>query len=231
MPSLYIKRKKRSSSKKKKTFRKKRGMGTKNTPNLVRSGFSGFPQKMVMKHKYFETFDMTNTAGAPAYYSFYLNNMYDPNYTSTGHQPMYYDQMTALYDHYVVIGAKIKVTFQHAATTNTTQNIAIYQNDDGTIGPSYASLHEQSKGKWTTLATGQTNPRTLTMGWSAKKSFGGSILSNANLRGEVGSGPSETQFCSIGIFPSNLSSTQTTNCQVEIEYIAVWFELKDISGS
>ena len=35
----------------------------------------------------------------------------DPNHTGVGHQPLYFDQLMTIYNHYIVIGAKITVKF------------------------------------------------------------------------------------------------------------------------
>lgn len=49
------------------------------------------------------------TAGAGAYYTFSINNMYDPNFTGTGTQPIGYDQYSALYGRYRVLSARVEV--------------------------------------------------------------------------------------------------------------------------
>ena len=36
--------------------------------------------------------------------------MFHPDKSSVGHQPMYFDQLQAIYDHFTVINSRIKVT-------------------------------------------------------------------------------------------------------------------------
>lgn len=43
-------------------------------------------------------------------YTFRGNSCFDPDYTSTGHQPQYFDQMALLYTRYRVYGSKIILT-------------------------------------------------------------------------------------------------------------------------
>jgi len=80
-------------------------------PRPVINTGAGFPQKMVMTHKYCDKVQLTSTLGVITNYLFSTNGLYDPNITGTGHQPAYFDQMTPIYNNYTVIMSRIKVTF------------------------------------------------------------------------------------------------------------------------
>ena len=59
--------------------------------------------------------------GAPGVHVYSANGMYDPNITGVGHQPMGFDQFIGvLYDHYCVVGAKIKATLYPSSDTVST---------------------------------------------------------------------------------------------------------------
>lgn len=222
---------KRYSWKKKKIFRRKRA----SRPKLYRSVKAGvgFPRKMTMTHRYYETIDINSAAGSTAIVSFRANGMYDPNYTGTGHQPLYFDQMNAIYNHWTVIGSKITVNCAHAATSNTNSTVCLYLNDDTTVTPVLNSLIEQSKAKYVVMPVSNVDPYRLTMGWSLKKEFGTSkgCLINTTMGGTATADPTEQSIYTVAIFPQNVSSTQTYNLEILITYIAVWTELKDIGGS
>jgi len=51
------------------------------------------------------------TTNLSASYRFALNGIYDPNVTGTGHQPMFFDQLTGLYSLYRVLRARVQVTW------------------------------------------------------------------------------------------------------------------------
>jgi len=49
-------------------------------------------------------------ASATGQYTFRGNSVFDPDYTSTGHQPYYRDQLAAIYGRYRVYGSKISIS-------------------------------------------------------------------------------------------------------------------------
>lgn len=69
-------------------------------------GGASIPQQMYVKLKYVESMTLS---GAPSMQLFRGNDLFDPNYTSTGHQPYLADQLAPLYQNFTVYASKIKV--------------------------------------------------------------------------------------------------------------------------
>ena len=66
---------------------------------------TGFPVRMNVRLVYEDL--ITLTPGTPlASYVFRGNSLYDPDYTGTGHQPRYYDQLTPIYGRYKVLASE-----------------------------------------------------------------------------------------------------------------------------
>lgn len=233
---MPYKRKIKTTKKPFKRFYKKKptpfGNSTKNVPyNTVNLGL-GFPKKMLVKQKYQETITLTSTSGALASYLFRLNSLYDPNYTSTGHQPMYFDQFMALYNHYTVIGCKMVVRMIPFENNGVPMKVCLWQNDDTTVTPSsFSELAEQSKSQTRLIGSDGSNQTTLRLNWSARKTFGKNPLENFDLRGNSGANPTEQSLGTISVQAGDELSTVAVLCQVYMEFISVYTELKDISGS
>lgn len=192
----------------------------------------GFPKKTLVTHKYAEVFNLnTGAAGATAYYDFSCNGMYDPNITGTGHQPYYFDQYSALYDHYCVIGSKITVKFTPTNITYPPTLVGCFINDDTTKTPNVYGLMESSQGQYRALPYGTNNNTNITMKWSAKKYFGRSVLANDELQGTVSTNPTEQSYFTIWIDSAAQAAVSQITIEVLIEYIAIWKELKDIATS
>lgn len=71
---------------------------------------TGFPETYRTTLVYNEGITLDAAAGSTAYYSFNANSLYDPNYTGTGHQPLYYDNLCAVYGRWRVRKCYITVT-------------------------------------------------------------------------------------------------------------------------
>lgn len=192
----------------------------------------GFPKRMVMTHRYCENVDLTSASGVINKVQYSCNSMFDPYATGTGHQPYYFDQMTAIYNHYTVIGSKIKLTIVPFASNTDGMFVGLYKDDDTTTTNvnDITVLAEQSQKAIRTIPLSSTNSHYLTSKWSAKKTFGGSILGNDDLQGNIAASPTEQTYYTIAgqAFGTSTGSLRVT---VEISYIAVWDELKAVTQS
>lgn len=209
------------------TYKYKKGRGMLRNKTTVKAGL-GFPKRILMTHRYCESVALTSTAGVINKYQFSCNGMYDPNITSTGHQPYYFDEMTNLYNHYTVIGSKIKVTVTPASANTTGTYVGIYKDDDATTTniSDITVLAEQSQKAIRAFNVGATDPVFLVSKWSAKKTFGGSILGNDNLQGSVSANPAEQTNYTLAVQGFSAGANNSVTFLVEITYIAVWDELK-----
>lgn len=192
----------------------------------------GFPKRLTFTHKYDEHFDLTSTGGIINNFVYSCNSLYDPNVTSTGHQPIYFDQLTALYDHYTVIGAKATFTVTPLTANATGFWIGAYVDDDANtaVVTGISTLAEQTTAKVVQVAPNANNTYRLTLKWSAKKVFGGSILGNNRLQGTAIASPTENQNFVISV--QGFGNTDVTvKVKAHIEYIAVWKELREVAQS
>jgi len=192
----------------------------------------GFPKKIVMTHKYVEQVALTSTLGVIGKYQFSCNGLYDPNITGTGHQPYYFDEVTNLYNHYTVIGARAKFTVTPSVTNEDGFYFGCYIDDDNTttnIGD-ITAVAEQTIGKIHQFSPNANETKTFYINWSAKKTFGGSVLGNDALQGSISGNPSEQSFFTLA---NQGFGANTTFCTVlvEITYTAVWEEIKNVAQS
>lgn len=70
-----------------------------------------YPAFKVLKMNYWDSIVVSQTTGTGMVQQFRLNSLYDPDYTYTGHQPYYYDQMTPQYATYRVYSVKIDYAY------------------------------------------------------------------------------------------------------------------------
>jgi len=194
---------------------------------------TGFPKELKCRHRYVSYVTITSSAGALGSYSYRCNGMFDPDATSTGHQPLYFDQLAAIYNHFVVTNSKIDVKIvAGSANSAIPLQVNMFVNDDTTVTatPLYAQS-EQNSAKFGFVPILGNGVLHLRDKWSAAQAFGPNPVSNNDLEGTGAADPTEQQVWSIQYQTADLAATSVAYMQVVIEYDAVWKELKDILPS
>jgi len=79
-----------------------------------------FPPINTVALRYVDTVALNASSTASAVNVFRANNIYDPDYTGTGHQPMYHDNYAAIYQKYRVNYATIAMVPMNTHAVNTT---------------------------------------------------------------------------------------------------------------
>lgn len=96
---------KRSNKKRRTTFRRRRsgraGLKPVKTLNPV-------PMRRLMRLRYTETVTLALSAGVLNIFRF-VSSLHDPNQTGTGHQPLWRDQLGAMYQKYRIHGIKYRI--------------------------------------------------------------------------------------------------------------------------
>lgn len=194
----------------------------------------GFPKEACVTHKYSQTFSLTSTTGSLATQVFSANGMFDPDITGVGHQPFYYDQMSALYNHYTVIASKITLRSLANGTTDSSTQIALLMDDDGSLNgySAIGSVIEQTQVKPSNycIINGASPPVKMSQYFNAKKIFGVDPVGLSQFTPLTSANPSEqTYFIVCAQGPGG--ATTTLQFQIEIEYTAVWTELTQANTS
>jgi hypothetical protein len=84
-----------------------------------------FPARTTRRLRYSTNVTLTSTVGVVATHVFSANGLFDPDVTSTGHQPMGFDQLMLSYEHYTVTNAHITCTFKNLTTSNPNVSISV----------------------------------------------------------------------------------------------------------
>ena len=194
----------------------------------------GFPKEACTTLKYSQTFSLTSTTGSLAYQVFTANGLYDPDITGAGHQPFYYDQLSALYNHYTVIASKITIRSLSNGTTDSSTQIALLMDDDGSLNgySAIGSVIEQTQVQPNNycIINGASPPVKMSAYFNAKKVFGVDPVGLSQFTPLTSANPTEqTYFIVCAQGPGG--ATTTLQFQVEIEYTSVWTELTQANTS
>lgn len=231
-------KRKRSSKKVSRKRSRKTGSFTKRRRPLPRA----FPKSMTTVLKYVESVTLdAGASGVPAQYNFRANSIYDPNLSSTGGQPMGRDQFEIVYDHYTVIGSRMKVKFYTSGDYK--QNVAMWVGgrlqDAASSYSNLPYLLEQPGTKGKMLMTGTYDGRQtsdIILNYSPKKMFRlgkGSIVGNPRICAQQGANPEEDAvFSVIAVQPDGSTIDPVPiKALVQIEYIVTFTERRPLNRS
>lgn len=201
----------------------------------VNRGIYGFPADLVTKIRYCDVYQLTSTSASIAKNSFRLNSINDPDQTGVGHQPLYHDQLQALYDRYVVLGSKL--TAQFAVVPSPIANaqpsgpitVGVLGDSNANTSSLLSTLLENNNGKSKLLPADQSV--WLTMTYSPEKDLG--VTENDDtVSAQFGSNPSEQWYATCFVCETNGGSTAVTvEVKVMIEYTIRCKKLLDLASS
>lgn len=200
----------------------------------------GVPEKMTVRLKYTKTISLDpNAGGAVASHYFWANGMAAVDYTGSTGQPQYFDQLMTFYDHYTVIGSKIRVTPVNPTTADIVPVAYGVILDDNKTFP-YGTVDqviESRQGRNYKLAGPSNIPQTnyskcITKKFSAKKFFSKKDLVGTSLY-TGSSSTSPTEEAMFGVWAGSIGGTDGGNCYFicELEFIAVLSEPKFVAAS
>lgn len=200
---------------------------------------TGFPNKKLVRLRYVDKISLDATPLLLDHHFFRANSLFAPNATGgTGaHQPLGFDQWMTIYDHFYVIGSKIRVT-----PMNTTTDIlqpgafGVTLDDNQTLGYTKTEqILESKQGKSGVKISGSTadgKTRSATRTFSHRKFFGSKhLIGQEQFKGSNSSDPSEGAF--FCVWYGNMAGNDPASLplMVEIEYIALMVEPRFIAQS
>ena len=162
------------------------------------------------------------------YWNFGVNCLYDPYLSVGGTQPLYFDQLAAIYSHYTVMKSRIKVTM----IPNTVEPFRRHMCRRRFLAVTELQVLAQQPSSVYLTSQRDAEIVHLYHSWDATKAFGPNPLDNDELRGCVSANPVETQAFMVFARPVNQAGVTTVfDIMVTIEFDTVWTELRTMTGS
>lgn len=181
----------------------------------------------------------SDIVGTPDSHLYSCNGMFDPDITGGGHQPRGFDQLMALYDHYVVLTSKCVATFMQTTgipsqLDSLSQSVGIVLRDNASFLTNQNAILEDRNVSWRCLSafTGG-NPIRVVKSFSARKYLGrASPLSDHQLKGNSLTNPVEQAYFQVFVAPigvnQNMGSVQVS---VDLTFVAMLIEPKQPAES
>jgi len=191
--------------------------------------------KHVARLLYNDNIAISPTGQASTAYVMSANGLYDPNISGAGHQPMGFDQLMTLYEHYTVRQGKITVNFANESATECGfVGIALFP--DSSPETSYYKLVENGLLVRSFIASRVGDSKSavqLTTPFNIAKINGrpGNITGDELYRGDVASNPTEQTYLHVFAYNPANTNTMAVRCDILIEYEAVFTEPRKLANS
>lgn len=191
-------------------------------PRPLQLGKTSLPLRLENTLRYADVVSLVTGAGGNQTHLFSCNGLYDPNITGIGHQPLYFDQLVALYKHYTVLSSKIKITAINNSDIGHAGVATLYIDDDTTLIVAEHARQEAIGATTVVMNPHVTLPQSLRASFNAAKTFGGNVVDNEELSGDAGANPAEQSYYALCLHAAAL---ETWEFHVEMEFRTVWHEL------
>lgn len=191
----------------------------------------GVPKQMFLRLRYVDRYDGINIPIAGYNIYPYANSLYDPYAGTGGHQPLYYDQWTTLYNSWVVMGISYHVQINPYSGAGT---FVVFPTRDS-LTPTTVSLALEQKGAKIIELNAADGIRSIRGYMSIAKLFAltpKQVIADDSFWGSALAGPTPT---SIGylkfMFFSNTGGAFTYSANVHLTYYVKMFQVKNATAS
>lgn len=208
-------------------FRNRRKKGQKrSTYRSIVTGpnMTGINPQVYSKLKYTGTISRTSTSGADAFYVWSVNDIFDPDVTGTGTQPLGRDQWANFFNSYRVMGCKATITMKGGGVG--VPILIAWGPNPGITGPASTDVACQTRG-WRWKLVDPTNDKCrfsfycrpwINIGISKSRYSDDDLFAAA-----IGSSPSQRTSCEVALRSADGSSTSTVILAVELVYYVRFF--------
>jgi len=245
---VYAKRKMSKSKPKriyKRKYRTKRSYKSKYSTSVQRA--LGFSRSQLVKLRYVQQIQLNpaTAAGSTANVIYSANSIFLPTNSfssnvsfSTSHQPLAFDQWAAIYNHYLVLGSKIKCQLipNNSASPLLAGGIcSIMVQDTNAAVTTATTVAESGRASYRQVAPNGTSPLFLSKSFSPKKFFKvKDLMDNIdNYGAPVTTNPTEQAYFALQFFPIDPTASSVIGplVLVTLDYTVLFTGPKDLSQS
>lgn len=198
-----------------------------------------FPTHQLVRGQLYYNYQQTLTAaaGAPNTQIYGANFMFDPDVSGVGHQPMGFDQLMLVYEHFAVIHSSCSVTFSGSGS-NGVFRAGVYLSPDAVALSNPNQIMENGLNNSTAIDgkdTGVARSKTITLDCDVTKYFGKQrwhdIMDDEKLTGSATADPIEGVYYNVVGWQINAAGTWSVTYDILLSYDVVYFEPRKLASS
>lgn len=189
------------------------------------------PDRMFTKMNYSEVL-ILNLNFLTLGYHVYRSSLFDPDYSSTGHQPLWRDQYALMYNKYRVLGIKYKLALLNTSSNSMVSGGVKYSNDY-TVEASLNTLRER-RNVHKLVVGPQGSKATFVKGYMPVGKPHGltkkNVIEDEDFIALMGDNPAKLSYLHIYLSSTDLSGA-VVNVQADLTYYVELMERTSVSGS
>ena len=213
-----------------KSYDVKRNVRQRRTP-LYRTPLISTPHKQTRKLRYFGRAAINAPAALSGVHVCAANDLYDPDVTGVGHQPVGFDQMMEFYTHFKVLSSKITVWFTSEGNPGSPLMCAVSLKSVNTTGSSITRVIENGDCSFDLKSNHALDPSKLTKSFNLDKWLPNQKYDQRTL-GTSSSSPTEVAYYHINVEALDGSSDPGSMIiGYVIDYVAEFTEKKQVNIS
>lgn len=231
MPRRYRKYNKSNKRYHKRNYRFKRRFKKDISRSIITTQDYGFPDTYKTKLK-INVYAHLVATGTTNNWVYRANSLFDPEYAMGGNQPRYYDQLSAIYNKYLVLSCKAKVEFSNQSTT-VPCTVALMYSDSDPSALTMDDIIENRYSKYTTIGTASgTGNKRLSYYMPMKSLLGQNSLNpDPYLYTSVGSNPVDEVYFMVSGQSVDASSQCNVYAIIELTYYCLFKGTKLVDQS
>jgi len=193
-----------------------------------------FADKFITNCLYSEAIDFGG-GQATNYYQFRLGSIFDPDITSTGHQPYGHDQLASIYVNYRVVKITYELTFTASSSDVPVQVVSCPSAENGvySTGAQIALLSE-TQNAMSDLVSYRTNTVTHAASFTPWAILGitrNQYMDDPETASGFGNNPVKSPTLNIGLRVSDSTTVGRMICYVRLNYRVEAFGLQGLGSS
>lgn len=195
------------------------------TEAVPRSLIAPLPTRLHSKLIYSDRLSINPGLGTTTGYVYSCNGLYDPDIVFVGHQPRGFDQIMQMYDHYIVVGARVTFKLTNPTAQNAVMGVTI--RDASTLETVLTEYRESNYTSERILLANSENVGIVVKSVKPGMFLGGrDPITDPDLKGNTSNNPVEQCYFHLWAASLGISDIGALDGLVKIEYDVFFAEPK-----
>ncbi len=189
---------------------------------------AGIPRSVLVKLRYHDVRNLTGAITDSWVYR--LNSLFDPDFTGTGHQPLWHDQLALLYNRYQVHGCYIRVRMVNLSASVPVE-VVLFENDDSGYLQAHGAFEKGTNSSQVLSVQGSGRDTTTIQKYFDIRKLLASNLRDRDYSAVFGATPALEYFAILRVSSLDGSSTCSIQAQVDMVFLTHCWDQVDVSES